>query len=94
MYTIAATYNRPVYNTGGVWLYDTQIELTAECEQVIDEIVVIWTDETREKLADLGLDGEELVGCNEAITEAFWESEREECRLASVRQRLGAEEAA
>ncbi len=94
MKRVAATYQRPIYSAGGAWLRDEPVELVAECQQFVDDALIIWTDETRAELVALGLDAEELVGCQEAVEEAFWESEREECRLAAVRQRTGAEVAA
>ncbi len=51
------------------------------------ELCVVWTDECLVTLAAAELDMEELVGATEALEEAYWASEREECRLASVRQR-------
>lgn len=89
MRTVNTTYALPVHTPGGGWLRDELVEITAECEQFGDDVLVIWTDETLAKLASLDLDGEELVGCDEAATEAFWASEQEACRVASVRQRLG-----
>ncbi len=53
----------------------------------LSETLVIWTDETLALFAALELDAEELLGCEEAIENEFWEGEREACRVASVRQR-------
>jgi hypothetical protein len=87
MKTVSCVYLRQLGTT--CWLGEQPIELTAECEQMADDVLVIWTDETLAKLAALDLDGDELVGCDEVMREAFWASEREECRLANVRQRTG-----
>lgn len=92
--TITAIYRRPQYTMGGAWLFDRQVEVDAECEQLGDDVVVIYTDETLAKLAELNFDGEELLGVEECLAEAFWASEREACRLASIKQRAGAEVAA
>jgi hypothetical protein len=85
---VSATYNRPILcRFSGSWLYDKPVSVTAECEQFGDEVLVIWTLETLEALASLDFSGDELVGATEAVERAFFESEREECRVASVRQR-------
>lgn len=93
MRTITAIYKRDVELTNGNVAHDT-IELEAECEQFGDAVCIVWTDACLATIAAAGLDGEELVGCDECMTEAFFESEREACRVASVRQRVGAERAA
>lgn len=71
---------------------DVSVELVAEVAQdgggsCDSELLVIWTDETLAKLADLEFGMEELVGAQEAIEAAYWESEREECRHSNLRQR-------
>lgn len=86
MSTLKATYQRQL-EANGVWLGQEQIELSFDAEQAGDFVLVAFTVETLERLASLGLTTEELVGCEEAAEETFWESEREQCRLASTRQR-------
>jgi hypothetical protein len=94
MKTIATVYQRPLFTRGGAWLRDTPVEVTAEVEQFGDLLLVLWTPETMAALAELRFDGEELVGAQEAIEEAHHQAEREACRVASVKQRMGATEAA
>lgn len=60
-----------VYQDGGEW--------------TDSELLILWTPETDELIARLNLDPEELVGCVEAIHEAHWNSEAEECRRARMR---------
>ncbi len=85
---ITATYQKQIYAAlSGAWLDQTPIEISAECEQHGDTVTVVWTDETLATIADHGLDAEEVVGCQEAVEQAFFEGEREQCRLANVRQR-------
>ncbi len=88
MKTITTAYLRQS-ESNGCWMGETAISITAECEQFGDELLVVWTDETLAELAALDLDGDELIGCTEAIESAFWASEEEQCRLANVRQRTG-----
>lgn len=88
MKNITTTYLR-IIERFGAYLGETPIEISADCESFNDEVLVIWTDETLARLAALDLDAEELIGCEEAATEAFWASEEEQCRLVKVRQRLG-----
>ena len=85
---IRATYLRQS-ESNGCWMGETSIAITAECEQFGDELLVIWTDECLARLAALDLDAEELVGCTEAIEEAFFAAEREQCRVSKVRQQTG-----
>lgn len=92
MKTIKTSYVRIIERLG-CYLGESPVELTAECEQLGDKVLVIWTDETLARIVALDLDDEERDGCEEAIEEAFFQHEQEQCRLASVRQRLGAEKA-
>lgn len=69
---------------------DRLLLIEAEVEQdggehTDSELCLIWTDETLAKFARLELDAEELVGCVEAIREAHWNSEAEECKRARMR---------
>jgi hypothetical protein len=92
---VTAQYARPTYcRFSGCWLADKPVTVSADVEQFGDELLVIWTDETLAKLAELGFSVDELVGAQEAIEAAFGEHEREQCRLASVKQRAGEEVAA
>lgn len=93
MARITATYMRQL--TGhGIWLGEEPVSLEADCEQAGDLVLVAFTEETLAMLAELGLDTEELVGCEEAVEEAFWQHEMEQARLSYLRQRLGKVEAA
>lgn len=83
-----AVYQRQI-ETNGAWMGQEAIELEFDAEQAGDFVLVAFTVETLERLAALGLTTEELVGCEEAAEESFWASEREQCRLASTRQRNG-----
>lgn len=90
MKTIAATYLRPVYDDySSAWLNDVPVTVTAEVEQFGDDLLVIWTSACLTELGRREFTGEELVGAQEAIEEAWWASEREACRAQYVRQRLG-----
>lgn len=93
MITIRTTYLR-ITERFGCYMGEEAIELTAECEQFGDEILTIWTDETLALLASLDLSGDELIGCTEAMEEAFFAAEQEECRLLKVRQERGDDERA
>lgn len=86
MKLIRATYLRQLEGHG-CWLGEEPVELSAECEQFGDTVLVVWTDETLAKLAALDLDGDELLGCTEAIEEAFYLAEQSACRDSIVRQR-------
>lgn len=86
MITVRATYMRQLEGHG-CWLGEEPLELEAECFQDGDDVTVIWTDECLATLAAADLDGDELVGCTECMTEAFWAAEEEQCRLSKVRQR-------
>lgn len=88
MITVRATYLRQLEGNG-MWLGEESIGLEAECEQFGDEVLVVWTDACLTTLAAADLDGDELVGCTEAIEEAFWSAEREACRVLKVQQRAG-----
>jgi hypothetical protein len=93
---IATTYPRPIYGFGGCWLRDEPVTIAADVIQDggvghTSELCIVWTDETLARLAALELDAEELIGCEEAIEQAWWDAEAEQCRLANVRQRLGQE---
>lgn len=94
MKLIKTTYMRQLIGPGGCWLGEEPVELSAECEQFGDEVLVIWTDETLALLLSLDLDCEELVGCDECMTEAFWRAEEEACRVYKIQQQLGKVEAA
>jgi hypothetical protein len=59
-------------------------------EGFTSETCLVWTDETLALIAALKLDCEELVGCEEAIEDAFFAAEREHCRVAYVKQRTEA----
>lgn len=89
MKLIRTNYRRPILTAGGSWLRDELVEISAECEQAGDDVIVIWTDETLARLAELDLTGDELLGCDEAVTEAFWAAGDEEIRLARVAQQTG-----
>ncbi len=86
---IKATYQLQVYGCG-VWLGQEPIEIEALCEQNGDLVKVEFTADSEALIDAFALDRE---GCEEAAEEAFWESERESCRMASVKQRLGTEAA-
>lgn len=88
MITIRTTYMRQLEGYG-CWLGEEPVEISAECEQFGDQVLVIWTQETLDRLAALDLDGDELLGCTEAMEDAFFESEREECRKSLIRQQRG-----
>ena len=81
-----AIYQRQL-TSHGVWLGEEPVELefTAECAG--DDVSISFTDETKLRLYALRLTPDEIVGCDEAATEAFWMAEEEACRLSSVRQR-------
>lgn len=88
-----ATYVRQIEHVGG-GISERAIELSAEVFQdggagFASELLVIWTDETLAAVAVADLDMSELEGCQEAIEEAFWSSERAECRKSYVRQQTG-----
>lgn len=89
-----AVYQRQVVDPiGGWWSHGEPIALEFDAVQFGDDVTIAYTLETLERLAGLGLTTDELVGCDEAAESAFWESEREQCRLASVRQRNATEAA-
>lgn len=89
-----ASYQRQVVDAiGGWWSHGEPLELEFDAVQLGDEVTIAYTLETLERLAVLGLTTEELIGCDEAAEEAFWESEREACRLANTRQRNATEAA-
>jgi hypothetical protein len=93
-----AIYQRGIERHGCYYSL-TPIELEAECfqdsgEGFGSEVLVVWTDTCLALLASLDLDGDELVGCTEAIEEAFFAAEREACRVSKVRQQQGSEVAA
>lgn len=87
MKLVKATYMRQLIGPGGCWLGERPVELSAECEQFGDDVLVVWTDACLVALVATDLNADELVGCQEAMESAFWASEWEECRIASVRQR-------
>lgn len=93
---VSTTYMRQV--TGhGCWLGETPIEIEAEVfqdggEHTGSELLVIWTDETLASLASLDFDMSELEGAQEAIEEAYWASERDQCRASITRQQSATEE--
>ena len=73
---------------------DLTVELEAECfqdsgEGFLGEVCTVWTLDCLERLAAAGLSGDELLGCTEAVEEAFWGAELEACRVSKVRQQLG-----
>jgi hypothetical protein len=86
--TVRATYMRQLEGHG-IWLGEQPVELSAECEQFGDKVLTIWTDATPATLAALDFDAEELVGATEAMTEAFFAAEQEQCLLSKVRQQTG-----
>ena len=88
MKTIRTTYVR-IIERFGAYLDEVAVELEADCEQFDDEVIVVWTDACLATLAAADLDGDELVGCEEAMESAFFAAEQEQCRLANVRQRTG-----
>lgn len=77
----------------GCWLGEEPVELEFTAEQSGDDVTIDFTDETKLRLYALRITEDEIVGCDEAATEAYWQSEREACRLASVRQRAATEAA-
>ncbi len=83
-----ATYLR-IIECFGAYLGEETIELEFDAEQAGDFVIVAFTEETLERLASLGLTTDELAGCEEAATEAFYEHEREACRALRVAQALG-----
>ncbi len=90
---IKAVYLRQLTGNG-FWVGEEPIEIAAECwqdsgESFLSEVLIVWTDETLVKLAALSLDAEELVGCTEAMEEAFHANERELCRVSIARNREG-----
>lgn len=93
--SLRCSYQRQVCDAiGGWWSHGEPLELEFDAVQFGDEVTIAYTLETLERLAGLGLTTEELIGCDEAATEAYWQSEREECRLLGINQRLGKFEAA
>lgn len=89
MSAIKATYRRQL-EANGIWLGQEPIELEAHCEQMGDIVIVAFTAETLELLASLDLTVAQLEGCDEAVEEAFFQAEREACRVSSLRQRTEA----
>ena len=78
---------------------DQRLALVAHVEQdsgesCTSELALVWHDATLADFARLEFDAEELVGAVECIEERFWSLEREACRVANVRQRMGAGAAA
>lgn len=66
-----------------------EVLLLAHVEQCGDDVTVVWTDESRAEMAQLGFDGDEYVGAVEAVEGAFEEEEREACRVSYLAQRQG-----
>lgn len=58
------------------------------------ELCLVWHDQTIADMKRLEFSAEEYLGATEAIEARFNENEREQIRLASVRQRQGSEVAA
>lgn len=82
-----AVYMRQIQ--GACWLGEEPVELEFTATQSGDDVSINFTDETKLHLYSLRLTPDEIVGCDEAATDAYWAHEWEQIRLASVRQRNG-----
>lgn len=91
--SVRTTYQRQI-ESNGWWMGEEALQISADVIQDsgvgrTSELCLVWTAETDALIAEFGLASEELTGCEEAIEAAFFASEQEESRLASVKQRTG-----
>ncbi|UOF77356.1 hypothetical protein [Caudoviricetes sp.] len=82
---VVATYRRWSDATGT----ERPVVVVARCEQIGDDVCVVWDEQTRADMLTLGFDAEEYAGAIEAAEERFWQLEEAACAASYVAQRQG-----